>query len=171
MSNDTISISSDLEDTITLTSGSYNMSTSFPPLTTSLGNLTTTWGATGAPLTTVGPSLQGGYTISTPNTIGHGQVLTTNGTSGLSWGTISIANDLKGSSLSVKGDADFEGDIKVKGKSILETLEKIEEKLAIFKPNPELEERWDQLRELAKQYKDLEKELIEKEKMWDILKR
>lgn len=75
------------------------------------------------------------------------------------------------STLDVKGDANFEGDVKIKGKSLVESLEKIEEKLAILRPNEKLEAKWDRLRELRKQYMELEAELIEKEKMWDILKK
>ena len=71
----------------------------------------------------------------------------------------------------VQGDANFEGDIKVKGKSILESLEKIEEKLAIFRPNEELEKKWDKLRELRNQYVEMEKDIIEKEKIWETLKK
>lgn len=73
--------------------------------------------------------------------------------------------------LSVDGDADIKGDLKVKGKSILESLEKIEEKLAILKPNPELEEKWERLRQLRQEYIEVEKDIIEKEKLWDILKK
>jgi hypothetical protein len=61
-------------------------------------------------------------------------------------------------------------DIKVGGKSLIESIEKIEERLGILRPNPELEDRWEQLKTLRQQYKDLEKELLEKEKMWKILK-
>lgn len=61
-------------------------------------------------------------------------------------------------------------DIKVGGKSLTEAIEKIEERLGILKPNPELEDRWEQLKVLRQQYIDLEKELLEKEKMWKILK-
>jgi hypothetical protein len=71
----------------------------------------------------------------------------------------------------VNGDAEFDGDVKIKGKSITEVFDKIEERLAILHPNPELEDRWEELKELSKRYKELEKEIIEKEKMWDILKR
>lgn len=74
-------------------------------------------------------------------------------------------------SLHVKGDANFEGDVKIKGKSLVDSLEKIEEKLAILRPNEELEAKWDQLRDLRKQYMELEKEIIAKEKVWDILKK
>lgn len=73
--------------------------------------------------------------------------------------------------LHVKGDADFEGDIKIKGKSLTESLEKIEEKLAILRPNEALEEKWENLRSLRKMYMDLEKEIIEQEKIYNILKK
>jgi hypothetical protein len=62
-------------------------------------------------------------------------------------------------------------DIKVGGKSLTDAIEKIEERLGILKPNPELEDRWEQLKALRKQYMDLEKDLLEKEKMWEILKK
>ena len=61
-------------------------------------------------------------------------------------------------------------DIKIGGKSLSEAIEKIEERLGILNPNPELEDRWDQLRELRKQYIELEKDLLEKEKIMKILK-
>ena len=73
--------------------------------------------------------------------------------------------------LNVRGDANFEGDITIKGKSILDSLEKIEEKLAILHPNEQLEEKWEKLRELRRQYIDLEKDIIEKEKIWETLKK
>ena len=100
-----------------------------------------------------------------------GQVYTTNGTSG-SWGNISLAEpNLNGATLSVKGNADFEGEVTIQGKSLTGMLEKIEERLAIFHPNPELEDKWDELKELGKRYKELEAEIIEKEKVWSILKK
>lgn len=123
----------------------------------------------------------GGYNITTGTGLGNlspnitlgsgggiGTILTT-GTNGLTfsdWGNAYPSNTLQ-----VKGDAEFEGDVKIKGKSLADTLEKIEEKLAIFKPNEKLEEKWEELRELRNRYIELEKEIIEKEKMWDILKK
>jgi len=110
-------------------------------------------------------------------------VYTTNNTGSINWGTsngsYTIASDpnLKGSTLHVKGNAEFEGDvtfegdIAIKGKSIKESLLAIEERLAILHPNEELENRWDNLRELRKQYMELEAEIIEKEKIWAILKK
>jgi hypothetical protein len=61
-------------------------------------------------------------------------------------------------------------DIKVGGRSLTEAIDKIEERLGILHPNPELEDRWQQLKDLRNQYQELEKELLEKEKMWKILK-
>jgi hypothetical protein len=115
----------------------------------------------------------------TPNTATYPSInwggTMTNGTTG----TYTIASDpnLKGNSLQVKGNAEFEGDVTfegdvaIKGKSIKESLLAIEERLAILHPNEKLEEKWDNLRELRKQYMELEAEIIEKEKMWDILKK
>ena len=110
-----------------------------------------------------------------------GQVYTTTGTGNLYWGnlngtttsfgTISADPSLKGATLSVKGNADFEGEVTIKGKNLTDMLEKIDERLAILHPNPELEDRWDELKELSKRYKELEAELIEKERVWAILKK
>lgn len=73
--------------------------------------------------------------------------------------------------LTVSGDADFEGDLKIKGKSLVETLNKIEEKLGILYPNIELEEKWEELRNIRKRYMELEAEIKDKENVWGILKR
>jgi hypothetical protein len=105
------------------------------------------------------------------NSGSSGQVYTTNGTN-TSWANISLADpDLQGSTLSVKGDADFEGEVTIKGKSLTDMLDKIEERLAILHPNPKLEDKWDELKKLGKRYKELEAEIIEKEKIWAILKK
>jgi hypothetical protein len=105
------------------------------------------------------------------NSGSSGQVYTTNGTN-TGWANLSLADpDLQGSTLSVKGNADFEGEVTIKGKNLTDMLEKIEERLAILHPNEKLEEKWDELKELGKRYKELEAEIIEKEKVWAILKR
>lgn len=102
-----------------------------------------------------------------------GQVLTTgiNGASYTWADTISASADLFPNTLDCKGDASFSGDIKIKGVSLSETLERLEERLAILRPNEALEDRWDQLKELGKQYRELEKEILEKEQVWKILKK
>ena len=106
-------------------------------------------------------------TVTIPNSTSNGLYWGINGTSN----TITVDPSLKGNSLSVKGNADFEGEVTIKGKSLTATLDKIEERLAILHPNLKLEDRWDELKELSKRYKELEQELIEKEKVWNILKK
>lgn len=61
-------------------------------------------------------------------------------------------------------------DITVGGKSLTKAIEQIEERLGILHPNPALEERWDKLKDLRKQYMEMEKDLLEKEKIMKILK-
>ena len=73
--------------------------------------------------------------------------------------------------LTVKGDAAIDGDIKLKGKSLSETLNKIEERLAILHPNKELETKWERLKELGDMYRALEKDILEKEQIWNTLKK
>jgi hypothetical protein len=103
---------------------------------------------------------------------GSGGVYTTNGTHSPFWNdTISISNITTPNTLQVKGDAEFEGDIKLNGKSLDKTLTKIEERLAILHPNEKLEEKWVKLKELRKQYQELEADILEKEKIIEILKR
>jgi hypothetical protein len=129
---------------------------------------------------TINSPSAGGYTItSTDNTAtglywatntSQNQVLTSNGSS-TGWATISADPNLQGNTLQVKGDAEFDGEVTIKGKNIADMFAKIEERLAILHPNPELEDRWDELKELGKRYKELEAEIIEKEKVWAILKR
>ncbi len=111
--------------------------------------------------------------ISVGGTGSAGQFMYSNGTT-TTWSddTITIANINPGSgTLSVKGNAEFDGDIKLKGKSLNDTLSKIEERLAILHPNERLEEKWVKLKELRKQYQELEADILEKEKIMEILKR
>lgn len=124
------------------------------------------------------------YTISSPGNVSGGlywglngtsanpgQVLTSNGTN-TGWANITLAEpDIKGATLKVNGNADFDGEVTIKGKNLTDMLEKIEERLAILHPNEKLEDKWDELKELGKRYKELEAEIIEKEKIWSILKK
>ena len=108
-----------------------------------------------------------GGTVTISNNISSGLYWGLNGTSN----TIIADPSLKGNSLSVKGNADFEGEVTIKGKSLTDMFEKIEERLAILHPNPELEDRWKELQSLREAYVELEREIIEKERVWAILKK
>jgi hypothetical protein len=141
---------------------------------TMLGNTAQVQAQTSSTIT-LGPTGATG-SVASPITWGtglgsSGQVYTTNGTGNLSWAPITTDTNLKGASIQVKGDAEFDGEVTIKGKSLTDMFAKIEERLAILHPNPELEDKWDELKELGKRYKELEAEIIEKEQMWAILKR
>lgn len=87
---------------------------------------------------------------------------------------ISIKDDYANTntkSLLVNGDAEFKGDVTINGKKLSDTLENIEKRLAILHPNIELEQNWEELRELGNRYRDLEKQILEKEKIISILKK
>lgn len=64
-----------------------------------------------------------------------------------------------------------DADVILNGKSVKETLDRIEERLALISPNLALEQEWEELRSLGDQYRSLEATIKEKMKVWDILKR
>lgn len=121
-------------------------------------------------------------TITLNNTVWNGGAIkspytyTTNGTGAGGAGTYNWNNttSINGGS-TVHIDADGltmkEGaDIKIGGKSLTQTIGKIEQRLGILSPNPALEERWAKLKELREQYVEMERDLLEKEKIMKILK-
>jgi hypothetical protein len=62
-------------------------------------------------------------------------------------------------------------DLVINGVSLNDTLRSIQDRLNMLRPNRELEADWDQLRELGEQYRDLEKQLMEKQRAWDLLRK
>ena len=130
---------------------------------------------------TLSPSTYGVESITIPSTItttGTGLYSTTvpNGGYAISSGTgYTWATGTTNTNSTVEINADGMkikegGDITIGGKSLSEAIEKIEERLGILNPNPELEERWDKLKDLRKQYMEMEKDILEKEKLMKILK-
>ena len=66
---------------------------------------------------------------------------------------------------------DGEGaDIKVNGRSLMDAIQKIEERLNILHPNTKLETEWEELRALGEQYRKLEQHIKDKQATWDKLK-
>jgi hypothetical protein len=66
---------------------------------------------------------------------------------------------------------DGEGaDVEVNGWSLVSAVKRIEERLGLFQPNPELEQEWADLRELGNQYRKLEQHIKDKQATWDKLK-
>lgn len=79
------------------------------------------------------------------------------------------------SALHVKGEAEFcdnvsiKGDLRVDGVSIRDTLQRIEQRMAILRPNPDLESRWSELKALGDKYRELERDMLDKEELVKIL--
>jgi hypothetical protein len=146
-------------DTVTI-DGSYGS----VPYTTNIGS------SMGTDTITLNNTLWSGGTITSP------YIITTTGTSGAggpstyNWNNTTTSTSTK---VQINGDGLVmqEGaDIVVGGKSLTKAIEQIEERLGILHPNPALEERWDKLKELRQQYIEMEKDLLEKEKLMKILK-
>ena len=95
----------------------------------------------------------GSYTVTSPSSITT-TTLTDNWTSGITLGGTTLTEE------KVKVLDDMK-----------EWMSSVDEKLAILKPNPDLEDRWEELKSLREQYIELEKDLLNKEKVWDIIKK
>ena len=78
--------------------------------------------------------------------------------------TLSVTDPVERGSLRV------DGDIKVGDRSLLEFMDKVEERLGIFTLNPELEDEVSELKELGKQYRELEEKIKSKKELLDTIK-
>ena len=118
---------------------------------------------------TISSGLSGGYTIGNGGTgISPNTVYTTGTTGAGSYRTGDPSAVLTASGkMALKGDG---ADIDINGKSLKDWMEKVEERLNILTPNPELEKEWDDLRRLGERYRKLEKKCREKANMWNKLK-
>jgi hypothetical protein len=100
----------------------------------------------------------------------------TNGSSynlGTSWSQDYSFNNVTSGNVHISGDGitmEPKADIKIGDRSLKEFMDSVEQRLGILRPNPELEDKWENLKGLRKAYMDLEAEILEKEKMWKILK-
>lgn len=98
------------------------------------------------------------YNFNVPYSIGAigsaGSFLTSTGANGTSWNTIGTSHIQN--ALSVTGDAEFEGDVKIKGVSLANTLESINKRLAILVPDPAKLEHFAALKKAYEHYKTLE---------------
>lgn len=62
-------------------------------------------------------------------------------------------------------------DIVINGQSLNAILAAIQERMGMLVPNTEMEAEWDELRELGKRYRELEKLCKEKSTVWNKLKK
>jgi hypothetical protein len=148
---------SDQDSTIDL--GGYGAIPSY----SSYGTDTITLGVTGASGSTM--ISNGGYSITGSTTVPYTYTTTGTGT-GYSFNTTPNTVHINTDGLTMAEGTD----ITVGGKSLTKAIEQIEERLGILHPNPALEERWDKLKDLRKQYMEMEKDILEKEKIMKILK-
>ena len=86
------------------------------------------------------------------------------GTNGLGINGINN-NDLSGR-ITLKGE---QADVDINGRSLKDFMDRVEQRLAILQPNPELEKEWEELKALGDQYRQLEQDIKDKMKTWDIL--
>ena len=132
------------------------MSTCYPNTITVSGTGTNTY--------SISPGATVGGTVTIPNTNTY-----TYGT-GTTWTSTPITTSpiyttgTGGGSIKVTGDAEFDGDVKIKGHSLMKLLEKMENRLAILMdPDPEKLEKFAALKKAYDNYKLLEK-LCQEEK-------
>jgi hypothetical protein len=99
----------------------------------------------------------GSYTIATNGTSSSSPTIyyTNNTTTGNPYIATNIGST---SGISVKGDAEFDGNVKIKGRDVSKLFEKIEDRLAILmEPDPAKLEKFVALKKAYDHYKLLEK--------------
>jgi len=126
------------------------------------------------PTVTINDNTGFGYTVGGLNgATGSNTMWSTNTTATGSF-TIAPNYSAVGSQLEQSGKMSLRGqnaDLDINGKSLKHWMERVEERLNILTPNPELEKEWDDLRRLGERYRSLEKKCQEKARMWEALKK
>jgi hypothetical protein len=157
------------DDTITLTGWDSPLSTSLSTdysYSAMLGTPTsiTSGGGVGASLTTTtGGGMMWGN-VGTPYTYtGAPGTISTGG----NWTTYNNQPSI----MRVEGDAEFKGEVTIRGVKLDERLTAIEERLGILRPNNDLEGKWEKLKALGEEYRRIEKEILEGEDIWATLKK
>jgi len=164
------------EDTVTI--AGYEYSSSYNPFDLTYNNGATTDTITLNPGAASGSLysntvIGGGYTIS-PSLTGANTgpyTISAGAGTGYNFGATNATN----TSLytNATGQLNLEGDnadIKINGRSLTDVIQKLEERLNVLVPNPELEKEWDELKELGDKYRALEAKLKEQGEMWAKLK-
>jgi hypothetical protein len=68
-------------------------------------------------------------------------------------------------------DVTINGNLKLNGIDLAQSLKRIEERLLLLTPNLSLESEWDELRELGERYRQLEQDMLAKLELVEILKK
>lgn len=123
-----------------------------------------TMGATG-PVYTIGSGGSSAYSVGANGSSAYDY---SNISISSGWSTITNPTTInQGGTMELRGE---NADIKVNGRSLMDAIDALEQRLNILVPNPELEKEWDELRELGERYRELEKKCKEKGEMWKKLK-
>ena len=101
------------------------------------------------------------YTTAVPTTTNSTYTISTgswgNGLNGTSITSLPyITSNTTNPGISVDGDAEFKGSIKIKGKDLGDWMETLERRLAILVPDPKKLEQYEALQKAYKHYKMLE---------------
>jgi hypothetical protein len=88
-------------------------------------------------------------------------------TSPTGFGSPWLSSNAGSGKIRLEGDS---ADVEVNGWSLVAAVKRIEERLNLFQPNPELETEWADLRDLGEQYRKLEQHIRDKQATWDRLK-
>ena len=121
-----------------------------------------------------GANITGGYTLGGLNGATGSNTTWTTSTTATGSFTIGPNYSAVGSQLDQTGRMSLRGenaDLDINGKSLKDWMDKVEERLNILTPNPELEKEWDDLRRLGDRYRKLEKKCQQKAQMWEALKK
>ncbi len=116
-------------------------------------------------------------TLSAIGGVGSDYTLTSGAGGNVSWQnpmyTHSTVGATVAATLGQKGSLSLNGedaDISINGRSMSAWMARVEERLNILTPNPELEKEWDDLRKLGERYRRLEKKCKQKAEVWKKLK-
>ena len=150
-----MAMSTDHIPTLTITDLDY--------INSSMTTDTITW-SSAADCITTGTS-QPNYSASIVGSNGYTYTASPWISTGVSDNTMTVGQS---STIQIRGE---DADIKINDKSMVAWMEKVEERLNILTPNPELEKEWDDLRRLGNRYRALERKCKEKAQMWEALKK
>jgi hypothetical protein len=104
----------------------------------------------------------GGFTFGSART--NGTYTINSGATGANspWATTNTSTKIQ-----LEGE---DADIVVNGHSLVDAINSIKDRLNCLQINPALEKEWEELRVLGDQYRELEKQILEKQAIWDRLK-
>lgn len=97
---------------------------------------------------------------------GSGAAGTLYGTSGWTTGPTPMVN-IQNTGMQVRGDADFQGDVTIRGINVLDLLKSIQDRLAILVPDPKKLETFEALKLAYEHYKTLEALCVDEVKPLD----